>query len=95
MAVGLGDGEVGGPLGEPLGTGLGVGAVDATGDVDGAGLAAWAPGVGTASGRIAVPIAIAAISVGSSATATKTIDRVRLIRGSRQGRRLAAQGRRR
>lgn len=40
------------------------------------GLAVWAPGAGNARGRNAAPIAIAPISVGTSAAATNRVERV-------------------
>jgi hypothetical protein len=53
--------------------------VDPASGSDGVKVAVWAPGAGSARGRIAAPMAIAATSAGRSAAATKRVDRVRFI----------------
>lgn len=75
VGVGAGDPDPSGETLEPLGSDPGSGVDPPIGPV-GAELAVWAPGAGSASGRIAAPIAIAATSDGSNAAATRRVDRV-------------------
>jgi hypothetical protein len=81
VAVGLGDPpavgrDVAVAIGDVLDPGLDGLGVSEAGDSEAAELAACAPGAGSARGRIAAPMATAAINDGTMATAMKMVERV-------------------